>query len=76
MTSLSIDDDWTDNLNERNLLIYYRNELLGLKNGKKLVDSVSFGTRKRMIEYGILRRFGSKYELTDRGLTLLAYTRD
>ena len=76
MTSLSIDDDWTDNLNERNLLIYYRNELLGLKNGNKLVDSVSFGTRKRMIEYGILRRFGSKYELTDRGLTLLAYTRD
>ncbi len=76
MTSLSIDDDWMDNLNERNLLIYYRNELLGLKNGNKLVDSVSFGTRKRMIEYGILRRFGSKYELTDRGLTLLAYTRD
>ncbi len=76
MTSLSIDDDWTDNLNECNLLIYYRNELLGLKNGNKLVDSVSFGTRKRMIEYGILRRFGSKYELTDRGLTLLAYTRD
>ena len=76
MTSLTIDDDLTDNLNVRNLLTYYRNELLGLKNGNKLVDSVSFGTRKRMIEYGILRRFGSKYELTDRGLTLLAYTRD
>ena len=71
MTSLSINDDWTDNLNEHNLLNFYRNELLGLREGIKLIDSVSLGARKRLIEYGILRRFGSKYELTDRGLTLL-----
>jgi len=71
MTSVSIDDDWADNLNEYNLLKYYRNELLGLIKGIKLIDTVSFGARKRLIEYGILRRFGSKYELTDRGLTLL-----
>ena len=71
MTSLSINDAWTDNLNEHNLLNFYRNELLGLREGIKLIDSVSLGARKRLIEYGILRRFGSKYELTDRGLTLL-----
>ena len=71
MTSLSINNDWTDNLNEHNLLNFYRNELLGLREGIKLIDSVSLGARKRLIEYGILRRFGSKYELTDRGLALL-----
>lgn len=71
MTSLSIDDDWTDRLNVSNLLTFYRNELLELINGNKFIDSVSFRTRKRLIEYGILRRFGSKYELTDRGLALL-----
>ncbi|MHA2163705.1 MAG: hypothetical protein ACXABF_14905 [Candidatus Thorarchaeota archaeon] len=75
MTSLTVEDDWTDNLNMGKLLNYYLNELLGLIKGNKLVDSVSFGARKRLIEYGILRRFGSKYELTDRGLALLNLTR-
>ncbi len=72
MKAFTIDDDWKDNLNVRNLLNYYQAELLELKKGSKIVDSVSFGSRKRLIEYGILRRFGSKYELTDRGLTLLS----
>ena len=71
MKSITIDDDWKENLNMRNLMNYYRNELLELKKGSNLVDSVSYGTRKRLIKYGIVRRFGSKYELTDRGLTLL-----
>ncbi len=72
MKAFTLDDDWRDNLNVRNLLNYYQAELLELKKGSKIVDSVSFGSRKRLIEYGILRRFGSKYELTDRGLTLLS----
>jgi hypothetical protein len=76
MKSLTIYDDWRDNLNVRNLVSYYRNELLELKKGSKLVDSVSFGSRKCLVEYGIVRRFGSKYELTDRGVTLLAHTLD
>ena len=72
MKAFTLDDDWRDNLNVRNLLSFYQAELLELKKGSKIVDSVSFGSRKRLIEYGILRRFGSKYELTDRGLTLLS----
>ncbi len=72
MKAFTMDDDWKDNLNVQNLLNYYQAELLELKKGSKIVDSVSFGSRKRLIEYGILRRFGSKYELTDRGLTLLS----
>ena len=71
MTSLITDDDRTENLNVHNILEYYRKELSGLIVGKKIVDSISFGTRKRLIEYGVLRRFGSKFELTDRGLELL-----
>lgn len=71
MTSLITDDDGTVNLNVRNMLIFYRNESLGLIKGNNLVDSISFGTRKRLIEYGVLRRFGSKYELTARALWTL-----
>jgi hypothetical protein len=64
-------DDWTDNLNMRNMLDFYRNELSGLLAGKKIVDSISLGTRKRLIEYGVLRKFGSNFELTDQGMRLL-----
>ena len=66
-----IDDDWTDNLNMLNMLFFYRKELSELIEGKKIVKSVSFGTRKRLIEYGVLRKFGSKFELTDQGRALL-----
>jgi hypothetical protein len=66
-----MEDDWTDNLNLRNMLDFYRKELSGLLAGKKIVDSVSLGTRKRLIEYGVLRKFGSNFELTDKGMALL-----
>jgi hypothetical protein len=66
-----IEVDWTDHLNMRNMIDFYRKELSGLLAGKKIVDSVSLGTRKRLIEYGVLRKFGSKFELTDQGMTLL-----
>ena len=65
------DDDITDYLNKSNMLDFYRKELLGLLDGKKIIDSISKGTRKRLIEYGVLRKFGSKFELTDQGLKLL-----
>jgi hypothetical protein len=71
MNPLTINDDWTDNINMRNMLDFYRKELSGLLAGKKIVDSVSLGTRKRLIEYGVLRKFGSKFELTDQGMELL-----
>jgi hypothetical protein len=67
----TLEADWTDNLNMRNMLDFYRKELSGLSAGKKIVDSISLGTRKRLIEYGVLRKFGSKFELTDQGMELL-----
>ncbi len=71
MNPSTIEDDWTDNLNMRNMLDFYRKELSGLLAGRKIVDSISLGTRKRLIEYGVLRKFGSKFELTDQGMELL-----
>ena len=65
------EDDWKDNLNMRNMIDFYRKELSGLLAGKKIVDSISLGTRKRLIEYGVLRKFGSNFELTDQGMDLL-----
>ena len=73
MNPSTIEDDWTDNLNMRNMLDFYRKELSGLLAGKKIVDSISLGTRKRLIEYGVLRKFGSKFELTDKGMKLLLF---
>ncbi len=67
----TLEADWTDNLNMRNMLDFYRKELSGLLAGKKIVDSISLGTRKRLIEHGVLRKFGSKFELTDKGMELL-----
>ena len=71
MNSSTLEDDWTDNLNIRNMLDFYLKELSGLLAGKKIVDSISLGTRKRLIEYGVLRKFGSQFELTDQGMELL-----
>ena len=71
MNPSTIEDDWTDNLNMRNMLDFYRKELSGLLAGRNIVDSISLGTRKRLIEYGVLRKFGSKFELTDQGMELL-----
>ena len=71
MNPFIIEVDWTDHLNMRNMIDFYRKELSGLLAGKKIVDSVSLGTRKRLIEYGVLRKFGSKFELTDQGIDLL-----
>jgi hypothetical protein len=54
-----------------NMLGFYRTELLGLLRGKNIVDLIPLGTRKRLIEHGVLRKFGTQFELTDRGRTIL-----
>jgi len=54
-----------------NMLDFYRTELLSLLRGKNIVDLIPLGTRKRLIEHGVLRKFGTQFELTDRGKTIL-----
>jgi len=54
-----------------NMLDYFRKDLLDLMKGRIIVDTIPSGTRKRFVEHGILRKFGSKFELTERGRRLL-----
>jgi len=63
--------DWAEEKSVSNMLRYYRKALVALKNGECIVDSVPLGTRKMLAEYGIIRRFGNKFELTKLGLELI-----
>ena len=63
--------DQTEYRNADNIVNYYKIELRSLRKGKKIVKSIPSGTRKRLVEYGVIRRFGSKFELTDQGDLLL-----
>ena len=53
------------------MLDYYRTELKELAKGKNIVDSIPLGTRKRFIDYGILKKCGTKFELTNIGREML-----
>lgn len=64
-------EKWTFYKSIINMLDFYRTELLGLLKGKNIVNLIPLGTRMRFIETGILRRFGTKFELTDRGKMML-----
>ena len=64
-------EKWTFYKSIINMLDFYRTELLGLLKGKNIVNLIPLGTRIRFIEHGILRRFGTKFELTDRGKMML-----
>ena len=54
-----------------NMIYFYRKELLGLNNGNKVTENIPRGTRDRLIDHGVLRKFGSKFILTDQGAELL-----
>ena len=64
-------EDWAMDRSIGNMIHYYRNPLLSLRKNGVIVDSIPQGTRKRLCEHGILRRFGSKFELTELGSELL-----
>ena len=65
-------DKWVTNKSVSNMLEFFRSDLLGLTKGRIIVDTIPSGTRKRLVEHGVLRKFGSKFELTERGLQLLS----
>jgi hypothetical protein len=64
-------ENWAIDKSVRNMLEFFSADLLGLIKGRIIVDVIPFGTRKRFVEHGILRKFGSKFELTERGRQLL-----
>jgi hypothetical protein len=53
---------------------FYRDPLQALLNGETSLESIPLGNRKRFIASGIVRRFGSRYELTETGSELLHHT--
>ena len=64
----SADELLNHDISIRNMISFYSDELLGLKKGQIIIDTVPQGIRKRLIEGGVLRKFGSKYEITESGL--------
>ena len=64
-------DKWSSDRSVENMIEYYRASLLESKDGEIIVDSIPKGTRKRLLEYGVLRKFGTKFELTDLGMKML-----
>jgi hypothetical protein len=57
--------------NTLNMVGYYRDALQGFADGLTPIDPIPLCTRKRFVESGVLRRFGSRYELTETGQGLL-----
>ena len=57
--------------NTLNMVDYYRDALRGLAEERTPIDPIPLCTRKRFIESGVLRRFGSRYEITETGRGLL-----
>ena len=64
-------EKWVVDQSVRNMLEFFSSDLLGLIKGRIIVDAIPLGTRKRFVEHGILRKFGSKFELTERGKRML-----
>ncbi|EMR73301.1 hypothetical protein MCGE09_00522 [Thaumarchaeota archaeon SCGC AB-539-E09] len=53
------------------MLYFYRKELHSLIDGNIVTSVIPRGTRERLIEHGILRKFGSRFKLIDQGEELL-----
>lgn len=64
-------DKWLLEKSLENMIEHYRVSLHKLIDGKKITGYIPKRTRKRMLKHGILRKFGSKFELTDFGMKLL-----
>jgi len=42
-------DNWAEKMNANNIIQYYKDELLSLKKGKKIVSTIPLGTRKMLL---------------------------
>jgi hypothetical protein len=54
-----------------NMVDFYRESLWDLLRGRTSLRSIPLGNRKRFIASGIVRKFGTRYELTEAGLRVL-----
>jgi len=57
-----------------NMVEFYRDTLMGFLEGQASLNEIPRGNRKRFVESGVLRRFGSRYEITEVGEILIRRT--
>ena len=72
MPPLSQQEIWIEYKNVDNIINYYKHELLSLRKGKK-INTIPLGIRKSLVKYGIIRKFGPKFELTEQGNEMLKW---
>ena len=65
------EEKWSQYKSVLNMLYFYQDELRCLISGEMITDVIPKGTRARLVEHGVLRKFGSRFELTDQGIMLL-----
>lgn len=58
-----------------NMVHFYGDSLRALLSGETSLESIPPGNRRRFTASGIVRRFGSRYELTEIGSELLNIAR-
>lgn len=71
MTLSATEESWSQYKSVLNMLHFYQKELRSLISGKMITYVIPKGTRERLVEYGVIRKFGSRFELTDQGIALL-----
>ena len=71
MTPSATEENWSQYKSVLNMLYFYRKELRSLISGKLITYVIPKGTRGRLVEQGVLRKFRSRFELTDQGIELL-----
>ena len=54
-----------------NMVEFYIDALMGLLEDQTSLYEIPKGNRKRFVESGVLRRFGSRYEITEVGEILV-----
>ncbi|MCW4048541.1 MAG: hypothetical protein NWE89_02275 [Candidatus Bathyarchaeota archaeon] len=66
------DEDFIKRRNRENLIEFYREELLLVLEGRNSRDFMPLGVRRRLSKYGVLKKFGSRYLVTQLGMKILS----
>jgi len=66
------DEDFLEQRSRENLVDIHREELLKVLEGHNCVDLIPTGVRRQLKKYGVLKKFGSKYTVTELGREMLS----
>jgi len=65
------ENEFLERRSTENLIEIYRKELLRIVRGENCFELLPRSVRRRLRNYGILKKFGSKYEVTTKGKKML-----